>query len=259
MDWKEMYKKKLVSVEGAARAIKSHDRVWYNTSGSVPVNVINEICNRKDELFDVRMFSGLVFYPFVYFKGDYKGHISHTTLFMGPVERSYLGFGNIDVLAYQFGHTDWVLENIIKPDVFIADVPPPDENGNFSYGMNGTVAGHTAAKMAKTIVVQVNRQAPYVHGSDEAFIHVRDVHYICEQDHSAHRHTIRRYGVWRCRSAGKDHPGKGKGDDQYRPSGFQGTAYERGQRRQVDVIKENRGNSANLFLINKHGFFHGYL
>ena len=95
MSWKESYQKKLVSVEDAAAAIKSNDRIWYSPVSSAPFDLINAICKRKDELKNVSMFSGMVLYPFEYFKAEYKGHISHTTVFLGPVERSMFDQGNI--------------------------------------------------------------------------------------------------------------------------------------------------------------------
>lgn len=183
MSWREIYKSKLVSVEEAARVIKSNDRIWYSACGSVPVDVINEICKRKDELFNVSMFSGLVLHPLEYFKPDYIGHISHTTLFMGPVERKFLPLGNVHVIAYQFSRTDWSMSNVVKPDVFIFDAAPPDKDGNFSYGVMGTVAGDAAARSAKKKIVQVNNNQPYVQGSKAAFINIKDVDYICEKDH----------------------------------------------------------------------------
>ncbi len=183
MSWEEAYKKKLVSVEDAAAVIKSNDRIWYSPVCSAPLDVINAICKRKDELKNVSMFSALVLYPFDYFKAEYKGHISHTSLFLGPVERRMLDQGNIEVLSYQFAHTDWVTKNIIKPTVFIMDAAPPDENGNFSFGAVGVFNGYTAAQCAGTIIVQVNNGAPFVYGPKEAFLNIEDVDYICEQDH----------------------------------------------------------------------------
>ncbi|MFZ0930892.1 MAG: hypothetical protein WAN11_19960 [Syntrophobacteraceae bacterium] len=50
MSWKESYKKKLVSVEDAAAAIKSNDRIWHSPVSSAPFDLINAICKRKDEL-----------------------------------------------------------------------------------------------------------------------------------------------------------------------------------------------------------------
>jgi len=183
MSSKEAYRKKLVSVEDAAAVIKSNDRIWYSPVGSAPFDLINAICKRKDELKNVSMFSGLVLYPFEYFKAEYKGHIKHTTLFLGPLERAMFGQGNMDILSYQFAQSDWVTENIIKPSVFIADAAPPDENGNFSLGVLGAFNGHTAAQCADKIIVQVNNEAPFVYGSKEAFINIENVDYICEKDH----------------------------------------------------------------------------
>lgn len=183
MSWQEAYKKKLVSIEDAAAAIKSNDRVWYSAVSSAPVDLIDAICKRRDKLENVRMFSGLILNPFEYFKAQYKGHISHTTLFLGPIERKMLDQGNIEILSYQFAHSEWLTRNIIKPTVFMADVAPPDENGNFSFGALGTFDAHTAAQLADTVILQVNNEQPFVYGPKEAFINIEDVDYICEQDH----------------------------------------------------------------------------
>jgi len=183
MNWQELYKQKLVSVEEAASVIKSNDRVWYPASGSAPVDFINALSKRYQELENVTMLTGLILYPFEYLKPGYKGHLNHHTLFMGPVERKMFDFGNVEVTSYQFASTDWLTENRIKANVFVADVSPPDENGNMSYGVLGTFNGHTVAKFASTVIVQVNSKQPYVYGGPEAFINVKDVTYICEKDH----------------------------------------------------------------------------
>jgi 4-hydroxybutyrate CoA-transferase len=183
MSWKDDYKKKLVSVEDAAKVIKSNDRVFFAPVCSAPQDVVNAINKRKDELTNVEMFSALLLYPFEHFKGEYKGHIGHNTFFQGPVERKFYPQGNINQYSYHFGDTAWFTENSIKPDVFIADVSVPDEKGNMSLGPVGTFNGYQAAKLAKKVIVQVNREVPYVYGTNEAFLNVADVDYICEQDH----------------------------------------------------------------------------
>src|SRR5208337_1761209 len=47
----------------------------------------------------------------------------------------------------------------------------------------GVFNGHTAARCADTIILQVNNEAPFVYGPEEAFINIEDVDYICEKDH----------------------------------------------------------------------------
>jgi len=49
-------RKKLVSVEDAAAVIKSNDRVFFAPVCSAPVDVVNAINKKKDELTNVEMF-----------------------------------------------------------------------------------------------------------------------------------------------------------------------------------------------------------
>ncbi len=183
MSWKDTYQHKLVSVEDAAAVIKSNDRVWYPPCASAPFDLINAISKRYKELENVEMISGLLLYPFDYLKAEYKGHLHHHTVFMGPYERKMYSQGNVEVTSYQFSHTDWLTENIIKPNVVITEVSPPDEKGNMSYGPLGTFNNNIAVKYADTVIVQINNETPYVYGEKEAFINVEDVDYICEADH----------------------------------------------------------------------------
>ena len=183
MSWQDDYKKKLVSMEEAAAAIKSNDKVYYPPCGSAPATLIEAITKRAHELENVSMTGALVLYPFEYMKGSYKGRLNHRTIFLGPYERNVMAEGNVEVTSYQFGQTDWLTENRIKPDVFIVEVSEPDENGYMSYGPIGTFNGDKAAKYAKTVIAQVNKLAPYVYGGPKSFIHVNDVDMICENDH----------------------------------------------------------------------------
>jgi 4-hydroxybutyrate CoA-transferase len=183
MNWKSDYKQKLISVEEAASKIRSHDRVIYPPCGSAPATLIDAITKRYQELEDVTMIGCLILYPFEYLKREYIGHMKHHTIFMGPFERKLCAQGNVDVTSYQFSQTDWLVRNRIRPNVFIAEVSVPDEDGNMSFGSIGSFHGHTSASIAHTTIVQVNREVPYVFGSNEAFINVKDVTWICEADH----------------------------------------------------------------------------
>lgn len=183
MSWQDEYKKKLVSIEEAAAIIQSNDRVYYPPCGSAPATLIEAITKRAHELENVSMTGALVLYPFEYIKGAFKGRLNHKTIFLGPYERKVMAEGNVEAISYQFGQTDWLTENWIKPDVFLVEVSDPDEKGYMSYGPIGTFNGDIAAKYAKKVIAQVNRQTPYVNGGPKSFIHVNDVTLICEDDH----------------------------------------------------------------------------
>lgn len=183
MNWEQDYQKKLVTVEEAAGVVKSGDRMWFGAIMSSPVDLGNALCKRYKELEDVTLFSGLALYPFEFLRGYCKGHLNYKCLFQGPLERKFAPEGNIEVTSYNFSSCDWITRNIIKPNIAVFEVSPPDERGYMSFGPIGTYNGYLISQLASTVIVQVNRETPYIPGSREAFLHVSEVDYICEKDH----------------------------------------------------------------------------
>jgi len=183
MNWQDMYQQKRVSLEEAANVIKSNDRVFFPSGASTPIALIQAICKRKDELENVTLMGSLVFAPLDCFKREFKGHINYHSFFMGPAERAFFHEGNIEPTSFQFSQIVWLQNNISKADVLIAEVSPPDENGNMSYGPHGAFSNHTCRQNTDRVIVQVNPKTPYVYGSPESFVNVKDVTCICEVDH----------------------------------------------------------------------------
>lgn len=182
MSWESTYQSRLVSVGEAASLIKSGDRVWYGGASSCPVDVMHAVAARMPELENVTVYSGLVFYPFEFLTSG-NGHIHHSTIFMGPYERQGFEMGHVSVIPNQFSRLGQVTRDSIKPNVAIFEVSPPDENGNMSLGPVGALNGHDAAQCADTVIVQVNKETPYIYGPPSAFVRVDDVDAICEADH----------------------------------------------------------------------------
>ena len=183
MNWKHLYQERLVSVEEAAAKIRSGDRIAAAPACSVPEGLVKAISNRWRELEDVTISSMLMLYPFEYMKGEYAGHIRHHSLFLGPFERKLYNQGNMDITSYSFSQTNWLIRNRIRPNVGIWEVSPPDDNGNMSCGPVGTEYCAAVLDCAETIIVQVNRETPYVHGVKDTFINVDEATWICECDH----------------------------------------------------------------------------
>lgn len=55
MSWREDYQRKLVSVEEAAKFIKSGDHLIASPGGSCPVDFLTKLADRIDELKDVTL------------------------------------------------------------------------------------------------------------------------------------------------------------------------------------------------------------
>lgn len=185
--WENEYQNKQISIDSAAALIESGQTVGMSCGPSLPVDILDAIGARKDELEDVTILSGLLMPPVKprktnHLEADYKGHIRHVSIFLGAFERPFLKEGNIDLIAFQFSNADTFYQNRYPIDIAILECSPPDKDGFMSFGPCGMLVNHIWVKMAKKIVVQVNDRTPYIYGSKSS-IHVNDVDYICESSH----------------------------------------------------------------------------
>ncbi len=182
MDWKETYKQKVVSPEQAVAHIKSGDIIAMGGGPSAPPDIVAALCKRYLELENVTLVTGITMHLFDLFKPEYRGHINFKTLFMGPLERMvFKQKGNVDPISYHLSQTDQLVyrEGI---NVYFGEVSPPNEKGFMSLGPIGVYNGWLAAKHADRVIVQVNKETPFLHGQLTT-LHVSEVDWIVEKDH----------------------------------------------------------------------------
>jgi 4-hydroxybutyrate CoA-transferase len=182
MSWQEDYKKKLVSIQEAVKLVKSGDHVCTPGGPCAAYDLITELANRYEELENVIVSSALMMRPVPHFEAKYKGHITHLALFLGPLERLFVPQGNIKVNSCSFSNFDDLITKELRPDVLFMVCSEPDEWGYMSYGPGGASVNYSILKTARKVVVQVNKNVPYVNGT-HAHIHVSNVDCICEHDY----------------------------------------------------------------------------
>ncbi len=183
MSWQQIYFNKLVSVEDAARTIQSGDRIWSAAACGGPVQFLDALADRAQELTDVHFISGLHLHPFKFLQSpDYIGRINAHTIFCGPYERAFFKVGNITINSVAFSKLHVYLRDIFIANVLATEVSPPDNDGYMTYGAMGVGWDDMVARHAKKKIVQVNKFQPGVHGVEHR-IHVSDVDTICEFDH----------------------------------------------------------------------------
>jgi 4-hydroxybutyrate CoA-transferase len=167
----------------AAGLIKHGDTIFYSLAGSAPVALVNAVSRKLPELEDITFITGLVAYPFDYlYKPEYMGKFKHHTLFYFNGDRNAPHQMDVNIHTDHFSQSEAVLSNGVKPNVLMMECAPPDENGYLSYGVYGISCNHAVALHASTILVQINRNAPFIHGVNN-LIHVSQVHGIVEKDH----------------------------------------------------------------------------
>jgi len=183
MEWKKAYQSKLVSVEEAAGKIESGDRIWFAPCSAAPIQLMEALADRVDELQDVHVITGLALHPFKFLQSPkYIGRINFHTVFYGPYERAFFKVGNVRINSVHFSKTGWTVQNYYKVNVLMTDVSLPDDEGYLYYGSMGVAVNGDAEAVAKKIIVQVNKHQPRVTGVEHR-IHVSKVDWICEHDH----------------------------------------------------------------------------
>lgn len=183
LNWEKDYFNKLVGLDEAAAVVKSGDRVGAGQASSAPAELLKALSKRKEELHDVDLYTGNLLYPFDFMRGEYKGHINYHAFFLQPFERKFMSEGNIDVSSVSLSNWDYWFAKVGRINVALLEVSPPDENGYMSFGPAGALMTPSLVDAASTIIVQVNKQAQFMNGMKETFVHVSDVDYICEADY----------------------------------------------------------------------------
>lgn len=182
MNWKEDYVKKCVTAQQAAAAIQSGDKIILLPVNSMPIDILNALAARKDELQKVKIASNLMTYPFAFVNGDYAGHITYYSGYFGPLERMFHAQGNVVPYPMHLSKSSIALERSGYSDVAMLEVTPPDSRGYMNLGPCGAVYGRYAIDKCKKVIVQVNKKTPWIHGIDN-LVHVDEVDLIVEADH----------------------------------------------------------------------------
>ena len=117
---------------------------------------------------------------------ELMGRIKPHTMFMQAAERELIKKGKEDgdrkVIFYvpnSFSQAPRFFIDRIHPDTFLTTVSPMDLHGYFTFGTNNDYST-TAARQAKRLIVEVNRNMPRVYG--ESALHISEVDAIVEND-----------------------------------------------------------------------------
>ncbi len=179
-NWKDTYRSKLMSLEEAAKIVKSGDRVFLSANAATPHAMLRALAARKDELEDVELVHMLLIGDHPLGRPEMAGHFRHNTFFAGKGERDAIAEGRGDYIPMSLHEIPKLFyEKRMPIDVAIIQTSPPDEHGWMSYGIEALITP-AALTIAKKIIVQVNKQMPRVLGN--VFVHVDKVDAIVEVD-----------------------------------------------------------------------------
>lgn len=181
-NWNTEYKQKLTTPEQAVKVVKSGDVVYGGTCTSVAYTLLNALGDRAAELEDVTITGSQIIYPVTCLSNKFPGAFKLSSYFMGTQEREFRKKGGkVDFTSVHLSQVDIWCEKTMKPDVAFFEVSEPDENGYMCYGASGVALHEYLREGAKKIILEVNKQVPYVYGTKN-LIHVSQADAIIESN-----------------------------------------------------------------------------
>ena len=185
MDYQALYQQKLTTAEQAVKAVQSGDWVDYGWCTNHPVALDRALATRKDELTDVKVRGGVTMWMPEIAKADDAGdHFTWNSWHCSGIDRKIIGKGMGFFAPMRYSELPRFYRENVTVDVAMIQVTPMDSHGNFSYAL---AASHLADMLnkAKIVIVEVNKNMPWVYGLTGSEINIADVDYVVEGDNPA--------------------------------------------------------------------------
>ena len=159
-----MYQKvNYVSAEEALSVIQSNQRVFMHGSACTPLHLMRELAKESYRLQNVEMVSITVFGDIEVDKPQYKDSFHINSLFVSASVRQAVNEGRADFVPVFLSDIPDLFKTVLKPDVAMIQVSPPDEHGYCTLGVSVDIA-RSAVANCKYIIAQVNPRVPRTHG-----------------------------------------------------------------------------------------------
>lgn len=181
MNWQDYYQSRICTPQEAVKVIKSGDYVVVSHACGEPRSLTKAMSERYAELKDVKVVHRVGMGECLYAQPGMEEHFRHISLFAGVNSRQAIYEGRADYLPRFISEIPSLfLEGHIPVDVAMVTVSPPDKYGYCSLGIS---VDYTlpAAKMAKTIIAEVNSNMPRTHG--DSFLSVKEIaHFVLSDE-----------------------------------------------------------------------------
>jgi len=182
MNWKELYKKKLLSLDDALGLIKSNHKIVVSMVSMEPKGLLDNLHKLATQVEGVSVTSCLNMreYPF-FMDPQYNGtFINESWFYSAPVRKAAdAGYKTVSYIPNNLHNagTDRLVSN--KPDIFWGVASPMDRNGYMTLSLSN-VYERDMVENADMVILEVNEKAPKTHG--ETQVHISEVDHVIENN-----------------------------------------------------------------------------
>ena len=181
MDYAALYQKKLTSAAEAVKVVKSGDWVDYGWCTNHPYTLDKALAARQHELKDIKVRGGVTMWmPEICKAEDAGEHFTWNSWHCSGIDRKIISKGMGYFIPMRYSELPrFYRDGNATVDVAMIQVTPMDKHGNFSYAL---ACSHLADMLdaAKTVIVEVNENLPWVYGLNGCEINIKDVDMVVE-------------------------------------------------------------------------------
>ena len=178
MDFKELYKKKLVSVEEILSKISSKDEIVSAMAASEPQGILSKLHTIKDRVEDVTVVVCLPMKDYEFFMNpSMKGHFLTESWFYTAGLRKAHKYGTVSFIPNHLHLASTKRLYYRKPRFYLGTATRMDKNGYLSLSL-GITYEKDIIENADYVVLEVNENLPRTYGDTQ--IHISQVDFIVE-------------------------------------------------------------------------------
>ncbi len=182
MDFKEIYRNKLITIPEAVSLVQSNQVIGTSIIGSEPPGLLGELGNHKDRLENVDVYVCLPMRGHSYMtQDDMAGHFNINSWFYGGLERGGHKSGRFSYCPNNLHTAASLVLNQTKNhiNVFFGIATPPDEKGYMSLSL-GLIVEKQLMEAADLVILEINDKLPYTYG--DTLVHINDVDHVVENN-----------------------------------------------------------------------------
>ncbi|MBR7150708.1 MAG: butyryl-CoA:acetate CoA-transferase [Oscillospiraceae bacterium] len=181
MNFQAEYLKKLTPVSEAVKTIKSGDWVDYGLGPNYPYTLDKALSARRSELHGVNVRGAISMWTPEICKGeDAAEHFSWHVWHCSGVDRKLIDKDLSRYAPMRYSELPrFYRDGNVSVDVAMVQVTPMNADGYFSFALSASHL-YEVLKAAKVVIVEVNRNMPWLKGREDTVIHVSEVDMIVE-------------------------------------------------------------------------------
>ncbi|OLR55892.1 acetyl-CoA hydrolase [Hornefia porci] len=178
MDYKKIYREKIVSVEEALSHIHQGDRIMTSLCAQAPFLLLKNLHKVAEAGVGFKIYSNMDLFNYPYLVEEkYRDLIDVDSLFEMDGDRAGHRKGLVNYVPGHLHDGSWRWADYYKPNVFIGAVSSMDEHGFCRFSLSN-IHEKEFARRADVVICEVNPRLPQVNGDTE--IHISDIDYIVE-------------------------------------------------------------------------------